>query len=207
MPDALPVLEGTCQRPINTYGRTKLMGEQILRDACAAHGLGAIALRYFNAGGADPEGELGEEHDPETHIIPLLLQAAQGTRPDISIFGSDYDTPDGTCVRDYVHVNDLAAAHLAVLPLLEERSLRYNLGNGAGYSVKQVIESVERISGRRVPHSFGPRRPGDPAALVASSEALRRETGWQPRFAALDDIVRTAWAWHEGHPRGYADRG
>ena len=136
----------------------------------------------------------------------MAIGAALGTRPPLTVFGTDYPTPDGTCIRDYVHVNDLASAHLAVLPLLESHSVRYNLGNGAGYSVKQVIDSVERIGGRKVPHSFGPRRAGDPAILVASSETLQRDTGWRPEFGALDDIVRTAWAWHEAHPAGYADQ-
>ncbi len=205
-PKSVPIAEDAELAPASAYGTSKLIVEQGLHWADQVHGLRSACLRYFNAAGADPSGEIGEDHEPETHLIPLCIGAALGTRPPLTVFGTDYATPDGTCIRDYVHVNDLAAAHLAVLPLLEERSLRYNLGNGAGYSVKQVIESVERISGRKVPHSFGPRRPGDPAALVASSETLRRETGWQPRFAALDDIVRTAWAWHEAHPRGYDDR-
>ncbi len=205
-PKSVPIAEDAELAPASAYGTSKLIVEQGLHWADQVHGLRSACLRYFNAAGADPSGEIGEDHEPETHLIPLCIGAALGTRPPLTVFGTDYATPDGTCIRDYVHVNDLAAAHLAVLPLLEERSVRYNLGNGAGYSVKQVIESVERISRRKVPHSFGPRRPGDPAALVASSETLRRETGWQPRFAALDDIVRTAWAWHEAHPRGYGDR-
>jgi UDP-glucose 4-epimerase len=205
-PKSVPIAEDAELAPASAYGTSKLMVEQGLAWADQVHGLRSACLRYFNAAGADPSGEIGEDHDPETHLIPLCIGAALGTRPPLTVFGTDYATPDGTCIRDYVHVNDLAAAHLAVLPLLETRSLRYNLGNGAGYSVKQVIESVERISGRKVPHSFGPRRAGDPSALVASSETLKRETGWLPRFAALDDIVRTAWAWHEAHPQGYADR-
>ena len=205
-PKSVPIAEDAELAPASAYGTSKLMVEQGLRWADEVHGLRSACLRYFNAAGADPSGEIGEDHEPETHLIPLCIGAAMGTRPPLTVFGTDYATPDGTCIRDYVHVNDLAAAHLAVLPLLDERSLRYNLGNGEGYSVRQVIDSVERISGRRVPHSFGPRRPGDPAALVASSETLRRETGWAPRYPALDDIVRTAWAWHQAHPQGYADR-
>ena len=205
-PKSVPIAEDAELAPASAYGTSKLMVEQGLRWADEVHGLRSACLRYFNAAGADPSGEIGEDHEPETHLIPLCIGAAMGTRPPLTVFGTDYATPDGTCIRDYVHVNDLAAAHLAVLPLLEERSLRYNLGNGEGYSVKQVIDSVERISGRKVPHSLGPRRPGDPAALVASSETLRRETGWAPRYPALDDIVRTAWAWHQAHPQGYADR-
>jgi len=206
-PKSVPIAEDAELAPASACGTSKLMVEQGLRWADEVHGLRSACLRYFNAAGADPSGEIGEDHAPETHLIPLCIGAAMGTRPALTVFGTDYATPDGTCIRDYVHVNDLAAAHLAVLPLLETRSVRYNLGNGAGYSVRQVIESVERISGRKVPHSFGPRRPGDPAALVAASETLRRETGWAPRYPALDDIVRTAWAWHEAHPQGYADRG
>jgi UDP-glucose 4-epimerase len=206
-PKQVPIPEDAELAPASAYGESKLMVEKGLFWADQVHGLRSACLRYFNAAGADPSGAIGEDHEPETHLIPLAIGAALGTRPALTVFGTDYPTPDGTCIRDYVHVGDLAAAHLAVLPLLESRSVRYNLGNGAGYSVKQVIDSVERIGGRKVPHGFGPRRPGDPAVLVASSEALRRDTGWQPRFAALDDIVRTAWAWHEAHPRGFADRG
>ena len=206
-PKSVPIAEDAELAPASAYGESKLMVERGLAWADQVHGLRSACLRYFNAAGADPSAEIGEDHEPETHLIPLCIGAAMGARPPLTVFGTDYATPDGTCIRDYVHVNDLASAHLAVLPLLEERSLRYNLGNGAGYSVKQVIESVERISGRKVPHSFGPRRAGDPAVLVAASDALRRETGWQPRFAALDDIVRSAWAWHQAHPRGYDDRG
>ncbi len=206
MPKVVPIAEDADLAPASAYGESKLMVEKGLFWADQVHGLRSACLRYFNAAGADAAGGIGEDHDPETHLIPLCIGAALGTRPALTVFGTDYATPDGTCIRDYVHVSDLASAHLAVLPLLEERSLRYNLGNGAGYSVKQVIDSVERIGGRPVPHSFGPRRAGDPAVLVAASDALRRETGWQPRFPALDDIVRTAWAWHEAHPRGYGDR-
>ncbi len=206
MPKAIPIAEDAELNPGSAYGESKLMVEKGLFWADQVHGLRSACLRYFNAAGADPSADIGEDHDPETHLIPLCIGAALGQRPPLTVFGTDYPTPDGTCIRDYVHVNDLAAAHLAVLPLLEERSVRYNLGNGAGYSVKQVIESVQRVSGHAVPHSFGPRRAGDPAALVASSAALIRDTGWQPQFPALDDIVRTAWAWHQTHPKGYADR-
>jgi UDP-glucose 4-epimerase len=203
-PKQVPIPEDAELAPASAYGTSKLMVEQGLHWADQVHGLRSACLRYFNAAGADPSAEIGEDHAPETHLLPLAIGAALGTRPPLTVFGDDYPTPDGTCIRDYVHVNDLASAHLAVLPLLGERSLRYNLGNGAGYSVKQVIESVERISGRPVPHSYGARRPGDPAVLVASSAALKRDTGWAPQFPALDDIVRTAWAWHQAHPHGYA---
>ncbi len=206
-PERVPIDEAAPLLPTNAYGQSKLMVEQGLAWAERAHGLRSACLRYFNAAGADPLGRIGEDHDPETHLVPLAIGAALGTRPPLTVFGTDYPTPDGTCIRDYIHVADLAEAHLGVLPLLEERSVRFNLGSGAGYTVRQVIEAVERVGGRPVPHSLGPRRAGDPAALVASSDRLRRETGWAPRLGTLDDIVRTAWAWHEAHPRGYDDRG
>ena len=203
-PETVPIDEEQRLAPASAYGESKLICERALAWAEQVHGLRFAALRYFNAAGAYPAGRAGEDHDPETHLIPLAIGAAMGTRPPLTIFGTDYDTPDGTCIRDYVHVSDLAEAHLRVLPLLDQRSVRFNLGNGTGYSVKQVIEAVGRVGGVAVPHGFGPRRAGDPAALVASSARLRAETGWTPRFAALDDIVRTAWAWHRAHPRGYA---
>ena len=202
-PESVPIDEAQRLDPASAYGESKLVCERALAWADKVHGMRFAALRYFNAAGADPDGRAGEDHDPETHLIPLAIGAAMGTRAPLTVFGTDYDTPDGTCIRDYVHVADLADAHLRVLPLLEERSVRYNLGNGTGYSVKQVIDTVGRIGGKPVPHGFGPRRAGDPAALVASSARLRAETGWSPRFPALDDIVRTAWAWHQAHPRGY----
>ena len=204
-PDSVPIDEAQRLEPASAYGESKLVCERALAWADKVHGMRFAALRYFNAAGADPDGRAGEDHDPETHLIPLAIGAAMGTRPKLTIFGTDYDTPDGTCIRDYVHVTDLAEAHLRVLPVLEERSVRYNLGNGTGYSVKQVIDTVGRIGGKPVPHSFGARRAGDPAALVASSARLRAETGWSPRFPALEDIVRTAWAWHAAHPRGYGN--
>jgi UDP-glucose 4-epimerase len=206
-PKQVPIPEDAELAPASAYGESKLMVERGLAWAGRVHGLRSAALRYFNAAGADPQGRIGEDHEPETHLIPLVIGAAQGTRPPLTIFGDDYPTPDGTCIRDYVHVADLADAHLRVLGRLEQESCRYNLGNGTGYSVRQVIETVERIGGRPVPHRIGPRRPGDPAVLVAASERLRRDTGWSPRFAALDDIVQTAWNWHANHPNGYGDRG
>ena len=196
VPDRLPVVEGMLQQPINTYGRTKLMGEQILRDACAAHGLGAMALRYFNAGGADPEGELGEEHDPETHIIPLVLQAAQGLRPDISVFGTDYETPDGTCVRDYVHVTDLAAAHVAALTRCKPGSFQAcNLGAGQGASIGELIARARVLTDREIRTVDAPRRVGDPPILVADVALARKALDWAPVHSSIDDIVRTAWTW------------
>ena len=203
-PERVPIDETQRLEPVSAYGESKLVCERALDWADRVHGMRFAALRYFNAAGADPDGRAGEDHDPETHLVPLAIGAAMGTRPPLTVFGTDYDTPDGTCIRDYVHVTDLADAHLRVLPLLEERSVRYNLGNGTGYSVKQVIETVGRIGGRPVPHSTGPRRAGDPAVLVASSEKLRMETGWAPTFPDLEDIVRTAWTWHAAHPQGYS---
>jgi UDP-glucose 4-epimerase len=183
------------------------MVETALAWAERIHGLRYAALRYFNAAGSDPAGRAGEDHNPETHLVPLAIDAALGRRPALTVFGDDYPTPDGTCIRDYVHVTDLADAHLRVLARLESHgSCRYNIGNGEGHSVKQVLGAIERVSGRAVPHSIGPRRAGDPAVLVAASEKLRRETGWAPRFGDIDEIVRTTWAWREAHPKGYGDR-
>ncbi|SDC81053.1 UDP-glucose 4-epimerase GalE [Belnapia rosea] len=206
-PKRIPIDEQAEVAPVSAYGESKLMVERGLDWADKVHGLRSASLRYFNAAGADPSGRIGEDHEPESHLIPLAIGAAMGTRPPLTVFGTDYPTPDGTCIRDYVHVMDLADAHLRVLTRLDQGSCRFNVGNGTGYSVKQVMDSVERISGKPVPHSFGPRRAGDPAVLVASSARLREETGWNPQFGALDDIVRTAWAWHSAHPKGFDDRG
>ncbi|MFC3030281.1 MULTISPECIES: UDP-glucose 4-epimerase GalE [Roseomonadaceae] len=203
-PERIPIDEDQRLGPVSPYGESKLMCERALEWAEKIHGLRFASLRYFNAAGADPEGRAGEDHDPETHLVPLAIDAALGLRPPLMVFGTDYPTPDGTGVRDYVHVTDLADAHLRVLPLLETRSVRYNLGNGTGYSVREVIDTVARVSGRAVPHALGPRREGDPAVLVASSARLRAETGWSPRFPKLEDIVRTAWDWRLAHPQGYA---
>ncbi len=203
-PQTTPMSEDHPQRPINAYGETKLAIERALPHIERAAGVRWVALRYFNASGADPGGLIGEDHQPEEHIIPRAIAATAGG-PALTLFGDDYPTPDGTCIRDYVHVSDLADAHLAALRGLEagERSTAYNLGNGQGSSVRQVLESVARATGRTVPHSIGPRRPGDPARLVASSDRARQGLGWTPRIADLDEIVRTAWRWHERHPRGY----
>ena len=198
-PDALPISEEMTQRPINPYGASKLMVERMLTDFGAAHGLRSIALRYFNAAGADPDGEIGESHDPETHLIPLVLDAASGRRPAVTIFGADYDTPDGTCIRDYVHVTDLADAHVKALQALESGapSNACNLGNGQGYSVREVINAARRITGCEVPLLPGDRRAGDPAALVSDATRAREILGWQPRITDLDEIIRTAWAWQQ----------
>jgi UDP-glucose 4-epimerase len=205
-PRKVPIAENEALEPGSPYGESKLMIEQTLHWAGRIHGLRYACLRYFNAAGADPAGRAGEDHNPETHLIPLVIDAALGRRPEIAVFGDDYPTPDGTCIRDYIHVTDLADAHLRALAQLEHKSVVYNLGNGAGHSVFEVIRAVERVSGRRVPMRVAPRRPGDPAALVAASDLLRSETGWTPRFAELDEIVRTALAWREAHPDGYCDR-
>jgi UDP-arabinose 4-epimerase len=198
IPDQLPIRENAPQRPINPYGASKLAVERILTDFGAAHELRWITLRYFNAAGADPYSEIGEDHDPETHLIPIILDAALGHKPNVTIFGADYETPDGTCVRDYIHVTDLADAHVKALQALEGglSSGAYNLGNGRGFSVREVIDTVDRVTGRNVPVVMGPRRPGDPAALVADAAKAKRELDWQPKIAGLADIVGTAWAWH-----------
>ncbi len=195
------------QRPINTYGESKLAVERALPHLERAHGIRSIALRYFNAAGADPDGWIGEDHWPEEHLIPRALAAASGG-PALTVFGTDYPTPDGTCVRDFVHVTDLAQAHILALQHLESggASASYNLGNGQGISVRELIASVERVTGSRVSYTTGPRRAGDPAELVASSARIMRQLQWQPRLAAIDDIVTTAWRWHQSHPRGYGDR-
>ncbi len=203
LPERLPIDEETRIDPGSPYGESKAMLERTLFWADRVHGLRSACLRYFNAAGADPQGRLGEDHSPETHLIPLVIDAALGRRPDIAVFGSDWPTPDGTCIRDYVHVADLADAHLRVLPVLDHRSAAYNLGNGQGHSVLDVIEAVRRVSGRAVPVRVADRRAGDPAVLVASSARIQRETGWQPFFAAIDDIVATAFAWREAHPAGF----
>ncbi|BBD08002.1 UDP-glucose 4-epimerase GalE [Desulfovibrio ferrophilus] len=197
-PMQVPIAEAHPLAPVNPYGRSKLMIEQMLRDFDHAYGTGSICLRYFNAAGADPDGELGEEHDPETHLIPLAVGAALGKRPPLKIFGDDYDTPDGTALRDYIHVTDLAGAHvLAVKRLLDgECSEAYNLGTGTGNSVREIVDAVHRVSGKEVPYDFAPRREGDAARLVASAEGAKAALGWQPKYTDIETIVKTAWRWH-----------
>jgi UDP-arabinose 4-epimerase len=198
LPERMPIAEDAPQRPVNPYGASKLMIEEMLRWVGVARGMTYAALRYFNAAGADPQGEIGEEHDPETHLIPLVLMAAQGRRAAIDIFGTDYPTPDGTAIRDYIHVSDLADAHvLALAHLLKGgASLALNLGTGEGHSVRAVIASAERITGRAIPRRETGRRAGDPPMLVADARQARAALGWSPRLSSLDDIIASAWAWH-----------
>lgn len=198
VPQGVPIGEDHPQAPINPYGWSKFMVEQFLRDYEHAYGMRHAILRYFNAAGADPAAETGEWHDPETHLIPLLLDVAIGVRPEISIYGDDYPTPDGTCIRDYVHVSDLADAHLlAQQHLLDgERSLVCNLGNGRGFSVREVVSAAQRVTGMPIATSMAPRRAGDPPALVGDSARARRQLGWQPRHDSIDTIMETAWTWH-----------
>jgi UDP-arabinose 4-epimerase len=196
IPPALPIVETTSQNPISPYGRSKRMGEEILRDACAAHGLGAIALRYFNAAGADARGEIGEAHLPETHLIPLVLMAAAGLRPSISIFGTDYDTPDGTCIRDYVHVQDLAVAHVAALSACRPGEFAaYNLGQGNGSSIREVIDCAQRTTKRSINATVEERRAGDPPRLVADAALAKANLAWTPVHSSLENVVETAWKW------------
>lgn len=201
-PICIPIGEAHPRQPVNPYGWSKWMVEQILADCDRAHGLRYVALRYFNAAGAQPEGLLGERHEPETHLIPLVLQAASGRRPHIGVFGTDYDTPDGTCIRDYIHVQDLADAHLRALDWLiqGEGSAAFNLGNGSGFSIREVIDMVEEVTGQRVAVQDLPRRSGDPAVLVADSTYARTALGWQPQYTDLYDIVQHAWLWESKRP-------
>ena len=199
VPSEVPITEAQPQNPINPYGASKWMVERVLDDYARAFGLDSVSLRYFNAAGADPAGELGEEHEPETHLIPLALAAALDPGKPLTVFGTDYATPDGTCIRDYIHVQDLAKAHVGALQALESGELggaqKINLGTGRGYSVKEVIASVERVTGKKVSVVFGPRRPGDPAALVADPRLARKTLGWSAEYQELDSLVRTAYDW------------
>ncbi len=198
-PKRVPITEDMPQNPINPYGATKLMVERIFKDYSRAYGLQFVVLRYFNAAGADPDSEIGESHDPETHIIPLVLDAASGLRPDIKVFGTDYDTEDGSCIRDYIHVTDLATAHLLALHHLEngKPSDFFNLGNEKGTSVLEVVESVRRVTGREFTVTLTDRRPGDPAKLVGASSKAKTILGWKPKYEDIDTIVSHAWKWHE----------
>lgn len=200
-PSSIPITEELPPQPVNPYGESKLAFERALRWYDSAYGIRSISLRYFNAAGAT---ELcGEDHTPESHIIPIVLDVARGRREFVSVFGEDYDTPDGTCVRDYIHVSDLADAHILALFALEKGSRIYNLGYGAGYSVQEVIEMARQVTGRAIPSEAAPRRPGDPPILIASSDRVMSELGWQPRLSELDVIIKSAWTWHLAHPEGY----
>jgi UDP-glucose 4-epimerase len=200
-PERLPIDEGLPKRPINPYGESKLVFEKILRWYGEIHGLRFVSLRYFNAAGAS--GKFGEEHRVETHLIPNVLKVALGQKPHVEIYGTDYDTQDGTCIRDYIHILDLSRAH--ILALNSAKSEFYNLGTGGGTSVREVIESCRKITGREIPVVEKPRRPGDPARLVAASDKIQRELGWQPKFQNIDAIIESAWRWHQKFPNGYGD--
>ncbi len=204
-PERVPIMESDKTAPTNCYGETKLAMEKMMGWTGRAHGLRYVALRYFNACGAHPSAVIGEAHDPETHLIPLILQVPNGQREQISVFGDDYPTRDGTCVRDYIHVCDLAQAHILALDYLtrDGESDVFNLGNGVGYTVNEVIETARRVTGHAIPAKMCPRRDGDPAQLVASSDKAKRVLGWKPRYDSLEDIVGTAWSWHKSHPHGF----
>jgi UDP-glucose 4-epimerase len=204
-PPRVPIQEDSPALPINPYGETKLIFEKILESCKGAHGLQYISLRYFNAAGADPDGLIGEDHHPETHLIPNVLRALLEKSAKVSIFGTDYDTPDGTCIRDYIHIVDIAEAHILALEALHagEGGEVFNLGNGNGFSVRQIIQVACQVTGRTIPVVESQRRPGDPPILVASSEKIRKRLGWAPRYGTLEEIIDTAWGWHRNHPHGF----
>lgn len=208
IPEESPITEATPQKPINPYGQSKLQMEEIMHWVEKAHDLRWVAFRYFNVAGAKADGSIGEDHPVETHLVPIILQTAAGQREKIMMFGDDYQTPDGFNVRDYVHVTDLADAHILALDYLAEGnpSDQFNLGSANGYSVKQMVEAARKVTGQPIPAEVGPRRPGDPDSLVASSDKARRVLGWQPAYENVEDIIRTAWTWEQKHPRGYEDR-
>lgn len=197
-PQAVPIDEQAARQPVNPYGTTKLQVEQILHDYAEAYGLNSVSLRYFNAAGADPDSEIGEDHEPETHLIPNILKSVLEKNQDLCVFGNQYPTPDGTCVRDYIHVNDLCQAHLAALDFLarHDGAFSFNLGNGSGFSVMDVIKAAEAVTGQEIAYAVKPPRPGDPATLVSDSSLAREQLGWQPTYVELDDILETAWQWH-----------
>ena len=203
-PQYVPIDEDHPKNPTSPYGETKLAVERMLDVFDEHQGLKSVSLRYFNACGADPDGEIGEDHDPEDHLIPVAILSALGKKP-MKVFGTDYDTPDGSCVRDYVHVNDLATAHLSAVKHLRENgeSRQYNLGNGKGFSVRQILDTVEKVTGRELPREDGPRRPGDPATLIASSAKISKDWKWKPKYTDLETISGHAWEWHRNHPNGY----
>ena len=208
VPEHMPIKETDPQNPINPYGLSKLMMEKMMHWADKAYGIKFVALRYFNVAGAAPDGTIGEDHGPETHLVPIILQVAQGKRKELSIFGDDYNTPDGTNVRDYVHVMDLADAHILAIKYLEagNESNAFNLGSSTGFSNKQILEAAREVTGEPIPAKISPRRPGDPDSLVAASDKARNVLGWDPKYDDVHDIIATAWKWHSTHPKGYDDR-
>ncbi|MDM8243934.1 UDP-glucose 4-epimerase GalE [Limosilactobacillus vaginalis] len=208
VPEHMPIKETDPQNPINPYGLSKLMMEKMMHWADKAYGIKFVALRYFNVAGAAPDGTIGEDHGPETHLVPIILQVAQGKRKELSIFGDDYNTPDGTNVRDYVHVMDLADAHILAIKYLEagNESNAFNLGSSTGFSNKQMLEAAREVTGEPIPAKIAPRRPGDPDSLVAASDKARNVLGWDPKYDDVHDIIATAWKWHSTHPKGYDDR-
>ena len=208
VPEHMPIKETDPQNPINPYGLSKLMMEKMMHWADKAYGIKFVALRYFNVAGAAPDGTIGEDHGPETHLVPIILQVAQGKRRELSIFGDDYNTPDGTNVRDYVHVMDLADAHILAIKYLEagNESNAFNLGSSTGFSNKQMLEAAREVTGEPIPAKIAPRRPGDPDSLVAASDKARNVLGWDPKYDDVHDIIATAWKWHSTHPKGYDDR-
>jgi UDP-glucose 4-epimerase len=207
VPQRIPLHEEHPTLPINPYGHSKLMAEQLLRDMEIAHSFHSVCLRYFNAAGSDPTGVLGEDHDPEEHLIPNVLLSAMGKKPTLKVFGDDYPTPDGTCVRDYIHVEDLADAHLLAVKHLREKgdSRTYNLGNGRGYSIKEVLDTAIQVTGKDIPYEVGPKRLGDSPELVADASRIRADWGWTPKRPDLIDIVADAWRWRLAHPDGYSE--
>ncbi len=207
-PKNIPILESDPTCPTNPYGETKLAMEKMFKWTAKAHNLRYVSLRYFNACGADESGTIGEAHNPESHLIPLILQVPNGKRETISIYGTDYDTPDGTCIRDYIHVTDLAQAHILAVKYLTDggESNIFNLGNGVGYSVREVIETARKVTGHPIPATETPRRAGDPARLVASSEKAKKILGWNPMHDSLEEIITSAWKWHKNHPNGYDEK-
>ena len=208
IPEKMPIMESDPQDPINPYGESKLMMEKIMRWADEAYGTKFVALRYFNVAGAKPDGSIGEDHGPETHLIPIVLQVAQGKRDKLQIFGDDYNTPDGTNVRDYVHPFDLADAHILAVDYLRKgnESNAFNLGSSTGFSNLEIVEAARKVTGKEIPAEIAPRRGGDPDSLIASSDKAREILGWKPQFDNIERIIETAWAWHSSHPNGYDDK-
>jgi UDP-glucose 4-epimerase len=206
VPNVLPIVETSPREPINPYGWSKLVAEQMLRDwSCADPEFAAVTLRYFNVAGCADDGSLGEDHQPEGHLIPILLEVALGQRPHVTLFGNDYPTPDGTCIRDYVHVDDLCEAHVLALKGIQPGMTVYNVGIGRGYSVQEVLAAARVVTGHPIPAQFGARRPGDPPSLFADARKIRTELSWQPKFTELEPVIETAWRWFKSHPSGYDD--